>query len=302
MGMKQNIKKFMNNPGMLTFFLGRKGFLKWMDDKRYIGLQFKVHLGYRLDWNHPTTYNEKLQWMKLYYRKPEFTRLVDKIEVKKIVSETIGAEYLIPTLWTGENFDDIDFSVLPKQFVIKCTHDSGSTVICKDKATFNVDEAKKFVEKHLKTNLYWAGREWAYKDVPPRIIIEKYIGTDREYPEDYKFYVFNGRIDCVMVCRGREKGYPQFYFYDKDWNRLQYLKEEPIDDAAMPQNYKEMLEIVARLAKDFPAVRIDLYNVGGQIYFGEYTFYSQNGFDVDLTRETDEYWGSLIDLSELKGE
>lgn len=292
-----NIKKFFDNPAMVVLYLGRRGFFNWINDKTYIRLLFRIHFGYWPDIDNPQTYNEKIQWLKLHNRNPYYSELVDKLEVREIVSRIIGDNHLIPILWVGEKFDDIDFNALPDKFVIKCTHDSGSVIICKSKDVFNVKRAKKFINKHLKINLYWAGREWVYKDVLPKIIIEEYIGTDFSYPEDYKFYVFNGKIDCVMVCKGREKGYPQFYFYDSEWKRLLLQKKEPEDNIVQPDNYGKMMEIVEKLSVGFPMVRIDLYDVDGKIYFGEYTFFNQSGYDLDITRETDEYWGKLLDLS-----
>lgn len=294
-----NIKKFIDNPAMAVLYLGRRGCFNWMNDKRYISLLFKIHFGYWPDIDNPRTYNEKMQWLKLHHRNHTYASLVDKIEVRSTISQMIGEEYLIPLLWSGEKFNDIDFSILPDEFVIKCTHDSGSAIICNDKETFDIKRARRFINKHLNTNLYWAGREWVYKNIRPRIIIERYIGSDVSYPEDYKFYVFNGIIDCVMICKGREKGYPQFYFYDLQWKRLNYLKSEPADDIPRPDNYDEMIEIVKKLSVGYPEVRIDLYDVDGKIYFGEYTFFNQSGYDLDITRKTDEYWGSLLDLSKI---
>ena len=290
------IEKLINNPSMIILYFGRKGFFNWMDDEKYISLLFKIHFGYYPDLNNPVTYNEKLQWLKLHNRQPHYSSLADKIEVRKVVEKLIGAQYLIPLLWYGDNYEDISFNKLPNRFVIKCSHDSGSVIICKDKNTLDKKSARKFITKHLQTNLYWAGREWVYKYIKPRILVEKYIGSDKTYPEDYKFYVFNEKIDCVMVCKGREKGYPKFYYYSTEWKRLNYLKDEPEDDVQKPDNLEKMIEIVNILSKGFPAIRIDLYEVNGQIFFGEYTFFNQSGYDLDILRETDEYWGSLINL------
>lgn len=296
------IKKYINNPGLLFLYFGRKGFFNWMSDEKYISILYKIHFGYYPDLSCPKTYNEKTQWMKLFNRKNEYTELVDKYEVRKVIENKLGKEYLIPLLWVGTNFDDIDFQKLPDKFVIKCSHDSGSVKICNDKSVFDIDKARKFINKHLHTNLYWAGREWVYKNAVPRIIIEEFMGNASVYPEDYKFYVFNGKIDCVMVCKGREKGYPKFYFYDLDWNRLNYLKEEPEDEVKKPSTFEKMIEIVNILAEGFPMIRIDLYDVGGQVYFGEYTFFNQSGFDLDITPKTDLYWGNMVDITSIKKE
>ena len=291
------LKKYIDNPGMLLFFLGKRECLNWISDETYIKMLFKVHFGYNLNLDAPKTYNEKLQWLKLHEKNSEYEKYADKYEVRQIVQNLLGSEYLIPLLWVGDKFEDIPFSSLPDQFVIKCTHDSGSVVVCKDKSQLDKNKTKKFIEKHLKMNMFWAGREWVYKNLKPRIIIEKYMGSDVSYPEDYKFYVFNGKIDCVMICKDRDKGYPKFYFYDEEWNRLHYLKDEPADDVEKPDNFEQMLNVVKKLnVLKYPAIRIDLYDVNGQIYFGEYTFFNQGGFDLDISRATDEHWGELMDL------
>lgn len=291
------LKKYIKNPGMIFFFLGKHECLNWISDKAYIRLLFKVHFGYNLNLENPKTYNEKLQWLKLHNRNPQYAKYADKYEVRESVKSLIGEEYLIPLLWEGEKFEDIPFDTLPNKFVIKCTHDSGSVAICRNKKEFDIQKTGEFINRHLKTNLFWAGREWVYKDLKPRIIIEKYMGTDESYPEDYKFYVFGGKIDCVMVCKDRDKGYPKFYFYDQNWNRLHYLKDEPLDEVRKPENFDGMIEIVKKLnVLDYPAIRIDLYDVNGQIYFGEYTFFNQGGFDLDISRATDEHWGELMHL------
>lgn len=292
----------IQNPLKLFLYFGRKGFFNCINSKTYLRILFKLHFGYYPDLDNPKTYNEKLQWLKLNYYNSRYCSLADKFLVRNHVKELIGEKYLIPLLWSGDNFKDIDFNVLPDRFVMKCAHDSGSVIVCNDRSKLDIKKAQKFIEKHQKINLYWAGREWPYKDLKPRIIIEENIGTEIAYPEDYKFYVFNGKIDCVMVCKGREAGYPNFYFYDTEWNRLSYLKDEPYGDAPCPANFAEMLNLVKILSNGIPAVRIDLYNVNEHIYFGEYTFFNQSGFDLDITRATDEHWGDLFELSAFSGE
>lgn len=268
---------------------------KLIPDKIYLKHRFRSIMGYPLNLNNPVTYNEKLQWLKLNDRKNNYSKLVDKYEVKKFVANKIGKEYIIPTYGVWNRFDEIDFDKLPNQFVLKCTHDSGSYVICSDKEKFDVEAAKLKIEKALKSSFYWDSREWPYKNVRPRIIAEKYIGF---YPKDYKFFVFDSEIDSVMVCNGRENGHPKFYFYDTDWKRLYYQhKEIEFEDTIeKPLGFETMIEIVKQLSEGFPHIRIDLYNVNGKIWFGEYTFYDQGGFDTDITRETDLLWGKKIKL------
>lgn len=281
-------------------WLAYKGCLNILPDKAYLRLMFRAHVGNKLNLDMPLTYNEKLQWLKLYDRKEIYTDLVDKYAVKEIIGNKIGMEYIIPTLGVWENIEDIDFDSLPKRFVLKCTHDSGGIIVCKDKEHFDISNAKKILAKSMKKIYFYSGREWPYLNIKPRIIAEEYIGDIDKVPEDYKFYTFNGEIDSVMLCKDRDKGYPKFFFYDMEWNRLEYQHIEPKSERMVekPENFEKMIEIVNILAKDFVQIRVDLYNVNGKIYFGELTFFNQSGFDVDITYETDLYWGSKLVLPE----
>ena len=272
---------------------------KLIPDKIYLTHRFNHLMNYKMDWSNPITYNQKLQWIKLHDRDERYTNLVDKYEVKRIVANLIGEEYVIPTIQICESFDAINISQLPSQFVMKCTHDSGSYVICADKDKFDFNVAKEKLENSLKHNFYWESREWPYKNVKPRIIVEEFIGF---YPKDYKFFVFNGEIDSIMVCKDRDKGYPSFYFYDINWNRLYYQHEEleKNDQIEKPENLDLMVKLVKKLAKGFAHVRIDLYNVNGTIYFGEYTLFNQSGFDTDITYETDLMWGKMLTFPECR--
>lgn len=279
--------------------LAYSGCLKCMPDKMYLKLLFPAHVNYKLNLKCPKTYNEKLQWLKLYDRNPVYTKLVDKLEVKQIIGKQIGNEYIIPTLGVWERYEDIDFSVLPNSFVLKCTHDSGGLVVCKDKNILDLKKTQEKINKSLNTNYYYSCREWPYKNVTPKIIAEEYIGDRVSVPEDYKFYTFDGEIDSVMVCKGREYGHPEFIFYDVNWNRLYYNKKEVTleKEEEKPENFDKMVEIVRVLSKGYSQLRVDLYNVKGKIYFGELTFFNQSGFDADITYETDIYWGEKIKLS-----
>ena len=425
---------------------------KYVPDSLYLRRQYKKIMGKPLNLNNPHTFNEKLQWLKIHDRNPLYTTMVDKYAVKKYVADMIGEEYIIPTLGVWDKFDDINFDELPYQFVLKCTHDSGGLVICKDKSKLDMEKAKEKIEKSLKTNYYLLGREWPYKNVQRRIIAEKYMvdysgndlsdykvhcfngvpkvilvcserfsdaglhedfydvnwkrldvkrpdhpssdieqpepkelqkmlllseqlsrkypfmrtdfyevngrlyfgeitfypasGFDRFEPEewdykfgewlslpksiggyllktdcfrlwlheddlqesetnsreltDYKFFCFNGKVDCVMVCIDRQKGDPKFYFFDKDWHLLRYNirgKNAPENfTLPKPDSMDEMFQIAGILSRDKPFTRIDLYNCNGHIYFGEITFFPDSGFDKNLLPETDAYWGKMIQL------
>ena len=172
-------------------YLDSRGFFKFMSDEAYLKFMYKLKMKRKLNLSDPQTFNEKLQWLKIYDRKPEYTTMVDKYEAKKYVADIIGEEYIIPTLGVWDRFEDIDFDELPDQFVLKCTHDSGGLVICRDKSKLDLKAAKKKINKSLKRNYYWIGREWPYKNVRPRIIAEKFM-TDptSDDLQDYKFFFF----------------------------------------------------------------------------------------------------------------
>lgn len=272
------------------------GKFNYLSDKYYLELLFWAHMDRKLDLKNPKTYNEKIQWLKLNNRRDNDVILTDKNAVKSYVKEKIGEEYVIPTIGIWNHFDDINFDELPDKFVLKCTHDSGGVVICTDKSKFDKIKARKKIEKSLKNNYYWSTREWQYKNILPQIIAEPFIGIDDKAPEDYKFFTFNGEVDTVMVCKGRDFGHPWFYFFDRTWKRMfyQYPELEKDDNIYMPKNFEKMLNIVDCLAKKFIHMRVDLYNVNGKIYFGEFTFYNQSGFDTDITYETDLMLGNKM--------
>lgn len=281
------------------FALGRilKGSVE--ADKRYLKILYQYKMKKKLNLDNPITYNEKLQWLKLYDRDPQYAELVDKYNVKKYVSNKIDSKYIVSNLGIWNNFDEIDFDKLPNQFVLKCTHDSGGVVIVRDKGKLDLKNTKKKINHCLKRDYFMNLREWPYKNVPHRIIAEELIGTREELPIDYKFYCFDGHIDSVMLCLDRESGKPKFVYYDMEWNRLTYQKYEPKIDGKIdkPANFEEMISIVEKLCKEFKQVRIDLYNVNGKIYFSEITFFNQSGFDTDITYETDLFWGSKLILN-----
>lgn len=206
------LHNIMKNPRIIpTYFLNR-GIINWCSDEKYLAVRYWIKTGKKLDLNHPKTFNEKLQWLKLHDRNPLYTTLVDKYAVRDYIKEKLGEEYLIPLIegpWT--NAKDIDFDKLPDQFVLKCTHDSGSVVICRDKEKLDIKSAVRKLNKALKYNFYYAGREWPYKNVKPRIIAEKYMeneSTDEDIINkgliDYKFYCFNGQVKYLYVSEGLE--------------------------------------------------------------------------------------------------
>ena len=272
---------------------------KVIPDSMYLRLVFKSKLKRKMNLSNPQSYNEKLNWLKIHDRKPKYRSMVDKYDAKAYVANLVGEEYIIPTYGVWDKYDDIDFSKLPDQFVLKTTHDSGGVVIVRNKSDLKSNKGRKKIEDSLRNNYYYLCREWPYKDLKHRIIAEKVICDT--VPDDYKFFMFDGEMDSVMVCTDRALGHPTFRFYDEKWNRIIYQKDElePDTEVERPENYEKMIEIAKKLSKGFVHMRIDLYNVNGKIYFGELTFFDQGGFDTDITYETDLMWGKKMDLSKI---
>ena len=264
--------------------------LQNLSDEAYLKLVYRLIFGRKLDLKNPKTFNEKLQWLKLYNRKPEYTLMVDKYEVKGYIAEQIGEEYVIPTLGVWDNFDDIDFDSLPNQFVLKCTHDSGGLVICKDKSNLDVTEAREKINKALTRRFYYFGREWPYKNVKPRIIAEKYM-VDKTVDElrDYKFFCFGGVCKCLKVDFDRFIEHHANYF-DPQGNLLDLGEKicPPNKEKVLflPENKDNMLQLAEKLSKGIPFLRADFYDVNGKIYFGELTFFPASGWG----EFTDEKW------------
>lgn len=301
----RKLLKFMKNPFLLVETLGYHGLLNWLDDKTYLRLLFRIHIGRNLDLENPKAFNDKLQWLKLNDHNPHYTRLVDKYEVKRIVAEQIGEEYIIKTLGVWDKVSDIDFSALPNQFVLKCTHDSGGVVICKNKEKFDEEKAKRKLKKCLKHNFYYGGREWPYKNVKPRIIAEEYIGSlSSKDVVDYKVMTFNGKAKCVFTCTKRfsQQGV-HVTFFDNQWNRLNFSRHYPVDNEEIrkPLSLDKMIFLAETIAKDLNFARIDFYEIGGNPYFGEVTFFPGDGFEEFSPEEWDFKMGSWLELPIKKG-
>ena len=258
----------------LTRKLGRHRVpLKWALEDGY----YEV-FGQRPDLNRPRRYTEKLQKMILCDHNPLYHRLVDKAEVKSYVSSLIGEEHIIPTLGVWSRAEDIDWDSLPDYFVLKCTHDSGSALICRDKASFDREAACEKLRAALSRDYWKVSREWAYKGVKPRIIAEAYLGDD---VADYKFFCFNGKPELLFVDTERQKEGEEvkFDFFDMSFNHLDIRNGHPNASVppARPEHFEEMKDLAARLSAGLPQVRVDFYELGGKVYFGEYTFYHFRG-------------------------
>ena len=299
-----SLTRVIKNPSLLYVYASKYCDFKWINDETHLKLLYKGCFGRKLNLEDPQLFNEKLQWLKIHDRKPRYIQLVDKYEVKKYIAEKLGAEYVIPTLGVWENADDIDFDKLPERFVIKCTHDSHSIVICTDKNKLDIEKSKKSLNKALKRNYFYDGRQWPYKGVKPRIIAEAYMEDSFGELRDYKFTCFDGKVDNVMLCYDRASGDTKFYFFSPEWKLLRINKRglaAPENfSVPKPENMDEMFRIAGLLSQGIPYARVDLYNINGKIYFGEITLYPQSGFDTNLLKETDEDFGRKIDLSKVK--
>lgn len=299
------ISRLFTDRNYRNIILAEKGFYNWMEDEKYIKMMFNARIGYPLNLEVPKTFNEKLQWLKLHDHNPLYPKLVDKYEVKKYVADMIGDQYIIPTIGVWNRFEDIDFSSLPDQFVLKCTHDSGGLVICKDKAKFDYKAAKRKIEKAMKRNYYYHGREWPYRDVPRKIICEKYM-EDQSMQElrDYKFFCFGGIAKCYKVDFGRFIEHHANY-YDMDNNMLTLGEKicPPIFEKKLelPETISEMKKLAEVLSKEIPFVRVDFYDIGGHVYFGELTFFPASGFGEFLTPDWDDKLGQWIKLPDISG-
>ncbi len=283
-------------------------FCRWLPDKLYLSLRYRCLMGHWIDWKNPKAFTEKLQWLKVYNRKPEYTTMVDKYAVKQYVAERIGEEYIIPTLGVWNKPEDIDWDALPEQFVLKTTHAGGGTgiVICSDKRNFDKQAAIKKLKASLDSSNYSYFREWPYKNVKKRIIAEKYmVSSDRMNDStydlsDYKFFCFNGEPQFCQVIRDRNSK-ETIDFYDMEWIHQEFIGLNPVarnglNPVARPKHLDEMQNICRKLSKDIPFVRVDLYVIDDKTYFGELTFFPASGFGVFSPKEWNIKLGNLLEL------
>lgn len=300
------IQKYISNPQLICLKLDELNLIR-LSDEKFLKLKYKRKFNKELCLNNPQTFNEKLQWLKLYDRKDIYTTMVDKYEVKTYVSDMIGEEYIIPTLGIYNKFEDVNFDKLPNQFVLKCTHDSGGLVICKDKKNFNKKDARKKINKCLKRNFYYEFREWPYKNVKPKILVEKYIKNDNEEDLiDYKFMCFNGKAKYIFVCSNRHtKTGLNIDVFDINWTKMPFGRlQHPnsSNNIEKPKKLSQMIELSEKLAKNNSFIRVDFYEVSKKIYFSELTFYPSAGFESFDPEEYDKILGDMIELPKLKEE
>ncbi len=276
-------------------FVASRGFLKWVPDEMYLKMIYFIEMGRPLNLDNPVTYNEKLQWLKLHDRKPEYKVYVDKYEVREYVRRTVGERYLVPLIAVYDSVEDIDWEGLPEQFVLKCTHASHANVICPAKSRLDIVRAKKRLKKWLRRDWYWYGREWPYKGLRPRIICEEFLG---ENIIDYKFMCFNGEPRIIQVHQDRTRNHT-LDFLDTSWRKTEIRRRTRTSSQPIPRPscLDEMLRVARELSRDEIHVRIDLYEVNGRVYFGEKTFYSGSGLIPFYSHEHDRILGDMIVLN-----
>lgn len=303
--MYAKLKRNIKHPEKMIIKLGKHTCM--IPDKLYLKIYYYNIFGKRLNLKNPKTFNEKIQWLKLYDRQPEYTVMVDKYKVREYVAKKIGEQYLIPLLGVWDHPEEIDFDLLPNQFVLKCNHNSAvGMCICKDKSKLDVVKVKKELKKALKKDYYLSGREWPYKNVQRKIICEKYMSNPEHinslYEEelrDYKFFCFNGEVKCFKIDFDRFVDHKANY-YDRDKNLLPFGECECLSDCSrelkLPNNLDEMIKLAEKLADHNRFLRVDFYDVCGQIYFGELTYFPASGFGLFQPEEWDEILGSWIQL------
>lgn len=301
--MSNLLKKSIKKPYLILPVLWQKCSKIIKSDELYLRVLYRLYHGKRLDLEHPKTFTEKLQWLKLHNTSELCTQLVDKYGVREFIKDTIGDDYLIPLLGVWKHFDEIDFDMLPNKFVLKTNHGSGGVIICKDKAKLNKESAKMVLENSLKENYFWKGREYPYKNVPPRIIAEKYMeDNDGNPPVDYKLFCFDGEPQVLFFASERfnEKGLPpKFDYYDMDLKHLPVRSkghENAKDTLKMFPQFEDMKQLSRVLSKGFAHVRVDFYLIDNKIFFGEMTFHHDGGLVPFVPDEWDKRFGDMIKL------
>ena len=311
---KRRVHYVLKNPYAVFVYFNFSKIQRVLPDKSFMKLMVRARLGYKLNLENPRTFNEKMQWLKLYDRKSIYTQMVDKYEAKFLISKIIGEKYVVPNFGVWDSFEEIDFDSLPDQFVLKTTHDCGGVIICKEKEKFDYERAKTDFTKRLKNNFFWQGREWPYKNVKPRILAEKYLSASNDSEDhfiydpgmetgitDYKIMCFNGKPFCCLVCMGRNsrEGLHE-NFYDTEWNLLPFKRDNPQykGEIEKPKDYEQMLHFAQKLSEGTKFLRVDFFENNGRLYVGELTFFPASGFDKFIPEEWDLKLGEMIELDD----
>lgn len=288
-----------------TYFTSDGKYKSLLSDRLYIIDQYKKRIGRKPDLKNPKTFSEKLNWLKLYDRRPEYKIFVDKFAVRDYISKTIGDEYLIPLLGVWNKPEDIDISILPERFVLKCNHDSGGVVICRDKNSFSLENAQSFLDTHLNKDYYKSSREWPYKKMKRLIIAESFLEEScGSMPKDYKFYCFDGKVK-FLYCTERSDAHEIDYltFISKDWEKMPFEWQGQISNEVIPEkpiNYEEMIKLAEKISRNYPFLRVDFYNINGKIYFSELTLFPTAGMMIFSPEEWDRILGDWLELPNKK--
>ncbi|MBE6594439.1 MAG: glycosyl transferase [Ruminococcaceae bacterium] len=283
----------------------RGGYKKWSDE-RLVRRRYRAVLHRELNLENPQRFSEKMQWLKLHDHQERYSVIVDKVAAKKHIADLVGEEYVVPTLGVWDSFDEINFDELPEQFVLKCTHDSASYVICRDKSRFDKKKAKKRLEQALKINFYYRNREWPYRNVPPRIIAEVYLSDTNQNEAgcslvDYKFFCFDGVPKAMFISKECGDTHVTDWF-DMEYNHLPIKMANPHADVppAKPEKFEDMVRLATILSQNYPQIRVDFYQVNGKLYVGELTLYHSGGFFEIHPEEWDIKMGGWISIDGIK--
>lgn len=274
--------------------------LSFVPSAPYLKMVYRIKTGEKLHLKNPVGFNEKLNWLKLNHIHPEYTQLVDKLAVRDYIREKIGEDYLFPLLGSWNSFDDIDFDALPDKFVLKCNHDSGSVKLITDKSKMDKAALKAFFERRLAMNAYCLGREYPYKDVPPKMMAEAFMeAPDGGGINDYKFFCFQGKPKLLFVATDRATDV-RFDFFDMDFQHLDIVNihEQSGKEIQKPSCFEEMKSLAETLSQGMEFVRIDLYEIGGRVYFGEFTFFHGGGFYLFHPAHWEKDLGDLLPLEQ----
>lgn len=269
-------------------------------DKMFIKLSYWSHFCKWINLDNPVTFNEKLQWLKLNHKKAKYCDYADKFTVRNYIKDVIGEQYLVPMIGVYDTVSDIEWDMLPDKYVLKCTHASGRNIICSDKLALDIENAKRKLKVWMKSNFFWHGREWVYKTIKPRIVAEQYLENPTcDELIDYKFMCFNGEPKCLFLCLDRQSNESlKVDFYDMEWNPMPFERHYKRSGRQIPRPkcFDEMAKLARKLSEGIPFVRVDFYEVNGQVYFGELTFFPGNGMEEFTPEYYDELLGSWIAL------
>ncbi|MFD1362324.1 ATP-grasp fold amidoligase family protein [Lentibacillus salinarum] len=299
------IKKSIKNNDLIVLLVDKfkEFYLRYfISDEKLLNKRFKQRLGREVNLENPVKFNDKLQWLKLYWDDPLATKCADKYEVRGFIKETVGDKYLNELLGVYESVDEIGIDELPKSFVLKGTHGSGFNIVCKDKNKMDWKKEFKKMKRWLRYNYYWSKREWVYRDIKPRIICEAFLSDDMLNStslHDYKFYCFNGIPYYCQVIKGRDNN-ETIDFFNMNWEHMPFTGMRPLANSKekieQPKNYEEMILLARKLSQDFPFVRVDFYYVNNKIYFGELTFFPTSGMGQFYPPEWNRKIGNLLEL------